>query len=175
MKVLTERAERFLKKMLSCGTTTVEVKSGYGLDLQNELKILKVIERLADRLPLELVPTFMGAHAVPKEYSKRPEAYVNQVIKMLPSVRRRARFCDVFCEEGAFNYYQTRRILEAARREGFAIKLHVGEFSDQGGCGWRRSSGRSRSIISITSALMRYPSWPKAAQSACCCRGFLIF
>lgn len=133
LKVLTERAERFFKKMLSCGTTTVEVKSGYGLDLQNELKILKVIERLADRLPLELVPTFMGAHAVPKEYSNRGEVYVNQVIKMLPAVRRRARFCDVFCEEGAFNSDQTRRILEAAQREGFAIKLHAGEFSDQGG------------------------------------------
>jgi len=133
LKALTGRAERFLTKMLSCGTTTVEVKSGYGLDLQNELKILKVIERLAARLPLDLVPTFMGAHAVPKEYSKRPEAYVDRVIRMLPAVRRRARFCDIFCEEGTFNYYQTRRILEASRREGFAIKLHAGEFSDQGG------------------------------------------
>lgn len=133
LKSLTETAERFLRKMLLCGTTTVEIKSGYGLDLSTELKILKVIERLADPLPLDLIPTFMGAHAVPKEYSDRPEAYVDQVIEMLPAVRSRARFCDVFCEQGAFNSDQTRRILEAARREGFAIKLHAGEFSDQGG------------------------------------------
>ncbi|MFY9270982.1 MAG: imidazolonepropionase [Candidatus Manganitrophaceae bacterium] len=133
LKSLTERAEKFLKKMLSYGTTTVEIKSGYGLDLPSELKILKVIERLADRLPLNLIPTFMGAHAIPKEYSGRTEAYIDQVIKMIPAVRSRARFCDLFCEEGAFNADQSRRILEAAKREGFAIKLHAGEFSDQGG------------------------------------------
>lgn len=132
-KSLTETAERYLRKMLSCGTTTVEIKSGYGLDLPTELKILKIIERLEDQLPLDLVPTFMGAHAIPKEYSDRPEAYVDRVTEMLPAVRPRARFCDVFCEEGAFNFYQTRRILEAAKREDFAIKLHAGEFSDQGG------------------------------------------
>ncbi len=133
LKSLTERAETFLHKMLSCGTTTLEIKSGYGLDLSTEIKILKVIERLADRLPLDLVPTFMGAHAIPKEYSDRFEAYVYQVIEMLSTVRSRARFCDIFCEEGAFGYDQSRRILEAAKRAGFEIKLHAGEFSDQGG------------------------------------------
>jgi imidazolonepropionase len=133
LKLLTERAERFLQKMLSCGTTTVEIKSGYGLDLPNELKILKVIEALAKRLPLDIVPTFLGAHAIPKEYAGRPEAYVDRVIEMLPKVRSRARFCDVFCEEGAFNADQSRRVLEAAKRAGLGIKLHAGEFSDQGG------------------------------------------
>ena len=133
LKSLTDRAEIFVNKMLSCGTTTVEIKSGYGLNLSTELKILKAIERLADRLPLDLVPTFMGAHAIPREYSDRQEAYVDQVIEMLSTVRSRARFCDVFCEEGAFGYDQTRRVLQAAQREGFAIKLHAGEFSDQGG------------------------------------------
>jgi imidazolonepropionase len=133
LKSLTETAERSLRKMLSCGTTTVEIKSGYGLDLPTELKILKIIERLSDQLPLDLIPTFMGAHAIPKEYSDRPEAYVDRVIEMLPAVRGRARFCDVFCEKGAFNSDQTRRILEVAERGGFSIKLHAGEFSDQGG------------------------------------------
>jgi imidazolonepropionase len=133
LKSLTETTERSLKKMLSYGTTTVEIKSGYGLDLQSEVKILKVIERLTDQLSLDLVPTFMGAHAIPKEYSDRPEAYVCQVIEMLSTVRLRAQFCDVFCEEGAFNYDQAWRILEVAKREGFGIKLHAGEFSDQGG------------------------------------------
>lgn len=132
-KSLTETAERFLGQMLACGTTTVEIKSGYGLDFKNEIKILKVIGQLKKRVPIDLIPTFLGAHTIPKEYSDRPEAYVNRVIKMLSAVRKRARFCDVFCEEGAFNFYQTRRILEAAKRKNFAIKLHAGEFSDQGG------------------------------------------
>ncbi|MBI3805453.1 MAG: imidazolonepropionase [Nitrospirae bacterium] len=133
LKSLTERAEAYLKKMLACGTTTVEIKSGYGLDLQNEVKILKVIAQLQKRLPLDLVPTFLGAHAIPKEYADRPEAYVDQVVEMLPSVRSRAAFCDVFCEEGAFSYQQSRRVLKAARQNQFGIKLHAGEFSDQGG------------------------------------------
>lgn len=133
LKSLTETAEHFLEQMLACGTTTVEIKSGYGLDLKNEVKILKVIEQLKNRVPIDPVPTFLGAHTIPKEYSDRPEAYVDQVIEMLPAIRGRARFCDVFCEEGAFNADQTRRILEAAKGEGFAIKLHAGEFSDQGG------------------------------------------
>ena len=133
LKSLYDAAEGYLRKMLSYGTTTVEIKSGYGLNLENELKILKVIRKLKKSLPLDIVPTFMGAHAIPKEYLDRPEEYVDQVIQILPKVRSYAEFCDVFCEEGAFSASQSRRILEAARREGFRIKMHAGEFSDQGG------------------------------------------
>lgn len=130
---LYDAAEGYLRKMLSCGTTTVEIKSGYGLDLKNELKILKVIQKLGKSLPLDVVPTFLGAHAIPKEYDDRPDDYVDRVIEMLPKVRSKAIFCDLFCEEGAFSFSQSRRILEAARREGLQIKLHAGEFSDRGG------------------------------------------
>ncbi|HZR47369.1 MAG TPA: imidazolonepropionase, partial [Candidatus Manganitrophaceae bacterium] len=132
-KRLYDAAAGYLNTMLSNGTTTVEIKSGYGLDLKNELKILGVIERLRKKMPLGIVATFLGAHAVPREHLNAPGAYVDEVIRMLPSVRSKAQFCDVFCEEGAFTFIQSRRILDAAREAGFQIKLHAGEFSDLGG------------------------------------------
>jgi imidazolonepropionase len=132
-KRLYEKAAGYLNKMLSNGTTTVEIKSGYGLDLKSELKLLRVIEQLGKALPLEIVATFLGAHTVPHEHLDSPGVYVDEVIKMLPSVRSKAQFCDVFCEEGAFTFIQSRQILDAAREAGFQIKLHAGEFSDLGG------------------------------------------
>jgi imidazolonepropionase len=132
-ETLYDRAAAYLKKMLSNGTTTVEVKSGYGLDLKNELKLLSVIERLKEQMPLDIVSTFLGAHTIPREHLNFPEAYVDQVIEMLPMVRSKAQFCDVFCEEEAFSFGQSRKILDAARQAGFQIKLHAGEFSDLGG------------------------------------------
>ncbi len=134
-KALYRAASANLKKMFSYGTTTVEIKSGYGLNLENEIKILKVIQRLKKSLPIDIVPTFMGAHTVPKERLASPEAYLDQVIAMLPLVKPYAEFCDIFCEEGAFSFSQCKRILEAAQKEGFRIKLHAGQFSDQGGVG----------------------------------------
>ena len=132
-KNLYEAAAGYLNKMLANGTTTVEIKSGYGLDLENELKLLNVIGRLKEKMPIEIVATFLGAHALPREHLNTPGAYVDEVIKMLPSVRSKAQFCDVFCEEGAFTFIQSRQILDAARAAGFQIKLHAGEFSDLGG------------------------------------------
>jgi imidazolonepropionase len=126
-----------LARMLAHGTTTVEIKSGYGLDTRHELKQLATIQRLQAESPATLVPTFLGAHAVPAEYRGREEAYVDLVVdEMLPAVAGLANppsFCDVFCEEGAFSVEQSRRILEAARAHGLGLKIHVDEFRALGG------------------------------------------
>lgn len=123
---------------LRMGTTTVEMKSGYGLDTENELKMLRVIELVARQTPLDIVPTFLGAHAIPQDYKDTSEKYVNIVTdEMLPAVQKQgiAKFCDVFCEEGVFSIEQGRRILEAAKRFGLRAKIHADEVHDLGGAG----------------------------------------
>jgi imidazolonepropionase len=118
------------------GTTTVEVKSGYGLDLETELKQLRVARRLAETERLSLVPTFLGAHEVPPEFRPRREAYIRVVIEeMLPAIGREglAQFCDVFCEPGVFSVAEARAILVAARNHGLALKLHADELEGSGG------------------------------------------
>lgn len=132
-KCLAQIASSYLIKMMIHGTTTVEIKSGYGLRLAEELKILKTIRRLQKTLPIDIVPTFLGAHAIPPEYAGRSDAYVRKVLQMLPQVSTLARFCDVFCEEGAFDARQTEAILSEAKRRGMQVKLHAGEFHDLGG------------------------------------------
>jgi imidazolonepropionase len=132
---LADLTRRRLAVLLAHGTTTVEVKSGYGLALDGELKQLEIIRSLAGNAPA-LVPTFLGAHEVPPEYRGRADAFVDLVIhEMLPEVARRqlARFCDVFCEPGVFTVPQTRRILDAARAQGFGLKLHADELDGSGG------------------------------------------
>ena len=119
---------------LALGTTTVEIKSGYGLSGNAELKQLRVIERVGHETPLTVVPTFLGAHAVPAERAGAVEGYVDEVVdEMIPAVAGRARFCDVFCEEGVFTPDQAGRILEAARAAGMGLKLHADELRDTGG------------------------------------------
>ncbi len=130
---LFKNAEARLKKMLSTGTTSVEIKSGYGLNKKDELKILKVIRRLHKTSVLDVVATYLGAHAIPREFQNKRSAYVAQVISCIADLKSEAEFCDVFCEEGAFSYEETRCILEAAQDAGIKIKLHAGEFSDQNG------------------------------------------
>lgn len=132
-----------LDRMLAHGTTTVEIKTGYGLNTQEELKLLEVIRRLQAESPLTLVPTFLGAHAVPAEYHGRADEYVDLVVEeMLPAVVRDCQaqnregslpFCDVFCEDGAFSVEQSRRILQAAQALGFRLKIHADEFKPLGG------------------------------------------
>lgn len=130
---LAETCKGYLDNMLLHGTTTVEIKSGYGLNLKEELKILEAIELLKKRHPIDIVPTFLGAHAVPAEFRDNPKGYVEEVIDMLPRVKGHVRFCDVFCDEGAFSLEDSRKILERAKALGFGIKLHAGEFKDLGG------------------------------------------
>ena len=121
---------------LASGTTTLEIKSGYGLDTDSELRMLRVIEQLRHEVAQDVVATFLGAHAVPGEFAGNPDGYVDLVIhEMIPAVAREglARFCDVFCEQGVFDTGQSRRILEAARRSGLGLKIHADEVHDLGG------------------------------------------
>ncbi|HXM38143.1 MAG TPA: imidazolonepropionase [Gemmatimonadales bacterium] len=125
-----------LAALLANGATTIEVKSGYGLELEAELKQLRVIRRVARDLPATLVPTFLGAHEVPPEHRGNRAAYVRLVCEeMIPVVAREglARCCDVFCEPGVFSPAETRDILTAARRHGLALKLHADELEGSGG------------------------------------------
>jgi imidazolonepropionase len=133
-----------LDVMLRYGTTTAEAKSGYGLTTKDELKILEVIKRLNQLHAVDVVPTFMGAHAVPAEYTSNPEEYVSLVAdEMIPAVaeRRLAEFCDVFCEKGVFSLEQTRKILVAARSHGLGLKVHADEMSQLGGAELAASLG----------------------------------
>lgn len=126
------------------GVATVEMKSGYGLDLENELKQLRVIKRLKENSPLDIRATFMGAHEIPPEYREDKEAYIRLVIEeMLPAVKEQgiAEYCDVFCEEGIFDIEETRRIIGAARKLGFKIRLHADEIVPLGGAELAAESG----------------------------------
>lgn len=139
-----------LDRMLQHGTTTAEAKTGYGLETRAELKMLAAIERLDAEHPIDLVSTFLGAHAIPAEYKGREDAYTDLVVnEMLPTIAefgiwnsefrnphsafRVPHFVDVFCEDGAFTLAQSRRILERAKELGFALKIHVDEFAPLGG------------------------------------------
>ncbi len=125
-----------LQTMLEYGITTAEVKSGYGLNLQDELKILKVVQRLSALQPLELVPTLLCAHAIPEEYREWREAYMDLCIReIIPAVAEQglARFCDVFVEEGAFSLAEARRILVAAKKLGMKPRLHADQLTSNGG------------------------------------------
>jgi len=136
---LVDHGRRWLAEMLSHGTTTVEAKSGYGLDLPTELRLLEVAHRLGKEGPVEVLPTWLGAHAVAPEFRARPdgtEAFVRYLIEeQLPGVvaQGRARFPDVFCERGVFSPEQARRILQAAARLGLAPRLHADELAPSGG------------------------------------------
>jgi imidazolonepropionase len=131
---LFEQAKKHANWFLRCGTTTVEAKSGYGLTVEDELKILRVIRRLNEETPIEFVPTFLGAHAVPREW--RQSEYVDLVInEMLPRVASEnlAEFCDVFCEHGYFDVEQSRKILSAAKKLGLKLRIHADQLSNSGG------------------------------------------
>ncbi len=134
---LYEKAEKSLDTMLSFGVTTVEAKSGYGIDdFDTELKQLQVAKKLDEDHPVDIVSTFMGAHAIPEKYKENPEEFVDIIIEdMIPRVseKKLARFCDVFCEEGVFTIDQSRRILLAGRKYGMEPKIHADEIKPLGG------------------------------------------
>jgi imidazolonepropionase len=136
---LLAHGRRWLDEMVSHGVTTIEAKSGYGLDLETELRLVEVAYRLGREGPIDVVPTWLGAHAVPPEFRARPdgtEAYVRHLLdEQLPGIAAhgRARFADVFCETGVFNADQSRRVLEAARSYGLSPRLHADELAPSGG------------------------------------------
>lgn len=136
---LVDLAQDRLRRLASYGTTTVEVKSGYGLTLDDELKLLRAIAGVSARLPMRVVPTWLGAHEIPLEFRERGDkgaSYVKVLVhEMLPAVTemRLARFADVFCEPDVFTTEQARELLEASRRAGLRLKLHADELEPSGG------------------------------------------
>ena len=133
---LVECGLKYCHQMLTQGTTTAEAKSGYGLSTEAEIKTLRAVRQVDAAQPVDLVPTFLGAHAVPNDYKGFPDRYIELVInEMLPLVaeKKLARYCDVFCEEGVFSIEQSRRVLSAARAMGFQLKMHADEIIPLGG------------------------------------------
>jgi imidazolonepropionase len=133
---LVKNCKKTLDVMLEHGTTTVEAKSGYGLSVEDELKCLRVIRRLNKEHPITVVPTFLGAHAVPPEYKNKTDAYVKLITdEMLPAVadQKLAEFCDVFCEKDVFDVKQSRHILLVGKKHGLKPKIHADEFTSLGG------------------------------------------
>ncbi len=133
---LLEQSQERVRQVLRCGTTTMEAKSGYGLSLDEELKILRVIRRLNETTPIEFVPTFLGAHAIPEEFRSRPEQYVALVIhEMLPCVAEEqlAESCDIFCERGYFDLADSEKILRTAQELGLRLRMHVDQLTNSGG------------------------------------------
>ena len=135
-ELLTLQAQKHAAWFLKGGTTTAEAKSGYGLTVEDELKVLRVTRRLNQETLLEVVPTFLGAHAIPREDRESPERYVDLVInEMLPHVAKEnlAEFCDAFCERGYFDLEQAREILVAAKKFGLKLRIHADQITNSGG------------------------------------------
>ncbi|HOA16040.1 MAG TPA: imidazolonepropionase [Bacillota bacterium] len=135
---LVQKGLWVLDQMLAHGTTTVEAKSGYGLSVEDEMKQLEALAQMAGEHEVDMVPTFMGAHAVPQEYIEDRDAYVDLVCeKMIPEAAARglAAYCDVFCEKGAFTPQETERIIEKAKSFGLGGKVHADEINDTGAAG----------------------------------------
>lgn len=133
---LLAQAQKRVSQILRCGTTTMEAKSGYGLTTNDELKLLRVIRRLNETTPLELVPTFLGAHAMPEEFNGRVSEYVDLVVEeMIPEVVRLdlAEYCDIFCEGGYFDGATAGRILRAAKASGLQLRMHADQLTNSGG------------------------------------------
>jgi imidazolonepropionase len=134
-RALSERASAHLCEFAAHGTTTIEAKSGYGLDWVNEVKLLCAVQQLHQDQPLDIVQTFLGAHIVPPEYRKRPDAFVDLLVRAwIPAVATAglAEFCDVFCDRGAFTLPQTRRILKTGRACGLVPRIHAEQFARTG-------------------------------------------
>jgi imidazolonepropionase len=131
---LAKQSEKRLDRMLSYGTTSCEAKTGYGLEVRTEMKLLRVQKKLMENHPMDIVSTFLGAHAIPSE--QNTNEYVQTVIEeMLPKTLGLAQFCDVFCEKGVFTVPQARRILNAGKKQGLIPKIHADEIVDTGGAG----------------------------------------
>ncbi|ADP34462.1 MULTISPECIES: imidazolonepropionase [Bacillus] len=132
---LLQKGHFHLKRMLSYGTTTAEVKSGYGLEKETEFKQLRVAKKLHESQPIDLVSTFMGAHAIPPEDKDSPDEFLDRMLELLPEIKEKelAAFADIFTETGVFTVSQSRRYLKKAAEEGFGLKIHADEIDPLGG------------------------------------------
>lgn len=132
---LFNKAYSVLDRMLCFGVTAVESKSGYGLDLENEIKQLEVNKELDEKHPIDIISTFMGAHAVPEEYKGNSAGYIAELLKMLPIIKEKelAEFCDIFCEDEVFSVEESRKILLEAKKQGYMLKIHADEIVSLGG------------------------------------------
>jgi imidazolonepropionase len=160
-----------LERMLELGVTTVEGKSGYGLDLPTELRQLAAMRALATSQPVDIVPTFMGMHAIPPEYKGDTAGYTDFVIDtVLPAIKSQniACFCDVFCEKGVFELTDSRRYLEAAKAVGFGIKLHADEIERLGGAGLAAELGAVSADHLLKAAPADLAALAKAGVVATC-------
>ncbi len=136
LEKLVKNGKDILDRMMNYGTTTVETKSGYGLTTESEIKQLEAIRILNEEHPLDLIPTFLGAHAIPPEFKNKPDKYVELIVtEMIPKIAKEglAEFCDVFCEKGIFSIKQTRKILKTAIRYGLRPQIHIDEIVDTNG------------------------------------------
>ena len=168
---LYDKAREALDEMLSLGVTTVEAKSGYGLDLENELKQLRVIRRLAEEHPMDVAATFLGAHAVPTEYKADRQAYIRFLCEeVIPVVAKEglAEFCDVFCETGVFSAEESRVILEAGKKWGLIPKIHADEIDPIGGSELTAEVGAISAEHLIVCPPAGIAAMAKAGTVACC-------
>ena len=134
-KKLVDLGLKRLDEMLAYGITTVEAKSGYGLDMENEIKILDVCQELSAKHKVNVVPTFLGAHTVPPEYKGKSNKYLRFLMdEVLPAAKEKAEFVDIFCEKGAFTLRQSKKYLRYAKTLGFKIKIHAEQINNLGGC-----------------------------------------
>ncbi|WP_217629895.1 imidazolonepropionase [Sediminibacillus halophilus] len=132
---LLEKARFHLNRMMSYGITTMEAKSGYGLDYETEMKQMRVAKQLQEEHKLDVVLTFLGAHAIPEDYKDAPDMFLNEMIAMLPDIKEKklAEFVDIFCETGVFSVEQSREYLQKAKESGFEVKIHADEIDPLGG------------------------------------------
>ncbi len=132
---LLEKARFHLNRMMSYGITTMEAKSGYGLDYETEMKQMRVAKQLQEEHKLDVVLTFLGAHAIPEDYKDDPDTFLNEMIAMLPEIKEKnlAEFVDIFCETGVFSVEQSREYLQKAKESGFEVKIHADEINPLGG------------------------------------------
>lgn len=168
---LYDKAKAALDEMLRLGVTTAEAKSGYGLDLETELRQLRVIRRLDEEHPMDLAATFLGAHAVPEEYKSDREAYLRLLCEeAIPAVAREklAEFCDVFCETGVFSAEESRRILEAGKRHGLIPKIHADEIDPIGGSELTEAVGAISAEHLIVCKESGIAAMARAGTVACC-------
>lgn len=168
---LFDKACDALDEMLELGVTTVEAKSGYGLDMETELKQLRVIRRLDEEHPLDLAATFLGAHALPPEYRNDREAYLRLICdQVIPKVaeERLAEFCDVFCETGVFSAEESRRILECGKRYGLIPKIHADEIDPIGGSQLTKEVGAISAEHLIVCPPEGIEAMAQAGTVACC-------